>query len=42
MTDFSTYTPTTWTRAGLKAVGYEGFVTFAELRTNGATTKPGR
>lgn len=41
MTDFSTATPATWTRAGLEAAGYEGFVTFGELRSCGATRRPG-
>lgn len=41
MTDFSPATPEAWTRAGLEAAGYEGFVTFRELRSRGATTKPG-
>lgn len=41
MTAFAAYTPTSWTRIGLEAAGYEGFVTFAELRANGAATKPG-
>ena len=39
--DFTTATPETWTRAGLEAAGYEGFVTFRELRERGAATKPG-
>lgn len=39
--DFSAATPATWTRAGLEAAGYEGFVTFGELRQHGAPTKPG-
>lgn len=39
--DFSAYTPTSWTRTGLEARGYTGFLTFAELRSHGATTKPG-
>lgn len=39
--DFTKATPSTWTRAGLEAAGYEGFVTFSELRKRGAVTKPG-
>lgn len=31
----------TWTRAGLEAAGYVGFVTFSELRMHGASTEPG-
>lgn len=41
MTDFAAATPITWTRAGLEAAGYEGFVTFEDLRQRGASTKPG-
>ena len=31
----------TWTRAGLEAAGYVGFVTFSELHMRHATTEPG-
>lgn len=39
--DFAAATPGAWTRAELEAAGYEGFVTFAELRQSGASRKPG-
>jgi hypothetical protein len=41
VSDFAAFVPVEWTRAGLAAAGYEGFVTFAELRQTGATTRPG-
>lgn len=39
--DFTTAAPGTWTRVGLEAAGYQGFVTFSELRGRRAATKPG-
>jgi len=39
--DFSAATPVTWTRAGLEAAGYEGYTTFAELRRQRASPRPG-
>lgn len=41
MNDFSDFVPATWDRAGLEAAGYEGFVTFSELRQTGASKRPG-
>jgi hypothetical protein len=39
--DFTAATPPAWSRAGLEQAGYEGFVTFAELRQRGSSTEPG-
>lgn len=40
-TDVSSYIPAKWTIDALEDAGYVGFLTFAEIRTFGATSAPG-
>lgn len=39
--DLSSYIPDAWTRVGLEGAGYEGFLTFDELRSTRAASDPG-